>query len=163
MQIQGACPDHSHSNKTTKQSIHALPNRYEDHIRRFDDLLESKDAAARELEDEVARLEATVDDLQGRLSLAEQEQATSEQELAQERERSRLLNDEIERLKRELEQSCSGNLAAPDAARVAELEALLSQARADVAKFQALAEKNATAYQNAMARLFPALTSLSAR
>ena len=101
--------------------------------------------------------------VQGRLTVTEENQATSEQELELELERSRLLNEEIARLKREVEQSRSGNLAAPDAARVAELEALLSQARADVAKFQALAEKNATAYQNAMARLFPAITSLSAR
>jgi len=94
----------------------------------------------------------------------EEKQIKSEQDLELERERTRQLNDEIARLKRAVEQqSRSATPTSTDAARVSELETLLAQARADVGKFQALAEKNATAYQNAMARLFPALTSLSAR
>jgi flagellar biosynthesis chaperone FliJ len=101
--------------------------------------------------------------IQGRLMTTEEKQIKSEQDLELERERTRQLNDEIARLKRAVEQSRSATPTSTDAARVSELETLLAQARADVGKFQALAEKNATAYQNAMARLFPALTSLSAR
>ena len=75
----------------------------------------------------------------------------------------RQLLAEVERLKGEVERTRSAGPVTPNASRIAELEALLSQARADVGKFQALAEKNASAYQNAMARLFPALSLLSAR
>jgi hypothetical protein len=109
----------------------------------------------------VLRCDALV--IQGRLMTTEEKQIKSEQDLELERERTRQLNDEIARLKRAVEQSRSATPTSTDAARVSELETLLAQARADVGKFQALAEKNATAYQNAMARLFPALTSLSAR
>ena len=100
---------------------------------------------------------------QRRLSTAEQGQASAEGELELERERVRQLLAEVERLKGEVERTRSAGSATPNASRIAELEALLSQARADVGKFQALAEKNASAYQNAMARLFPALSLLSAR
>lgn len=102
-------------------------------------------------------------DSQRRLSTAEQGQANAEGELELERERVRQLLAEVERLKGEVERTRSAGPVTPDGSRIAELEALLSQARADVGKFQALAEKNASAYQNAMARLFPALSLLSAR